>query len=240
MQNEQNAAYLHERLTQEFRKNIKNRIWTEQSKIPTENELCELYGVSRITVRQALSILEKEGFIERIQGKGTFVSQPKIVQPLGRFYTVSEQIESLGLTPSSKMYELRLLDASPEMIEQFQLPEPGQIYFGIRLRLADEKPMLLEHFYLPAYLFPKLTAQEIEKHGLYKTMLHKYGIEPEFAEETIESILLNETEAGFLQWEPMKPGIRLERLTYAKGVLIEDSKAVIRGDRYKCRIELVK
>jgi len=240
MPSDHNAAYLHEKLTQEFRRNIINRVWAEQSKIPTEHELCEIYGVSRVTVRQALSILEKEGYIERLQGKGTFVSPLRIVQPLGRFYSLGDQVENLGMIPSSRMYELRLIDASPDMADQFQLPEQGQVYFGIRLRLANDMPIALEHFYLPAYMFPKLTAQEIEDNGLYKTMLNKYGVEPDMASETFESILLNKTEAEFLEWENKKPGIRLERLTYSKGVMIEDSKAIIRGDRYKCRIELVK
>ncbi|MCL1896868.1 MAG: GntR family transcriptional regulator [Clostridiales bacterium] len=236
----QKTTYLHEELTKEFRQNIENEVWTAHSKIPTEHELCGMHGVSRITVRQALGTLEREGYIERRQGKGTFVSQPKIEQPLGRFYTFTDQIERLGIVPSSRMYELRLLDASPEMTELFHLPEPRQLYFGIRLRLADGMPVALEHFYLPAYLFPGLTAHEIEENGLYSTMLKKYGVEPDRAEETFEAILLNNTEAELLQWENKKPGIRLERFTYSKDVLIEDSKAVIRGDRYKCRIQLVK
>ncbi|HWQ79884.1 MAG TPA: GntR family transcriptional regulator [Anaerovoracaceae bacterium] len=218
--------------------NIEKLVWAPGNKIPTEQELCEQYNVSRITVRRALKALEDKSHIVRIPGKGTFVCEPKIEQPLGNFYSFSEQIERMNMIPSSRMYELRLIEAPPETAKLFGLDADNRVYFGIRLRLANNEPIAIEYFYLPAYLFPDLTAKEIEEYGLYNLMRTKYRVIPDEAEETFESILINNTEALLLNCEPDMPALRLERHTKANGVYVEDSKSVIRGDRYKYRVKL--
>ena len=233
--------FLHIQLYTSFLENIEKGIWAPGKKIPTEQELCDEHNVSRITVRQALKALEDKSYITRIQGKGTFVCEPKIEQPLGNFYSFSEQIERMNLIPSSRMYELRLVDAPPEVAELFELEKhdpKNEVYFGIRLRLANDEPIAIEYFYLPAYLFPGLTIKDIEENGLYGVMNEKFKIIPDEAEETFESILINDTDAILLNWESNMPALRLERHTKAGGVYIEDSRAIIRGDRYKVRVKL--
>ena len=232
------SNFLHNKLYVSFLENIEKAVWVPGNKIPTEQELCEQYNVSRITVRRALKALEDKSYIVRIAGKGTFVCEPKIEQPLGNFYSFSEQIERMNMIPSSRMYELRLVEAPPEVAELFELDDDIRVYSGIRLRLANNEPLAIEYFYLPAYLFPDLTAKEIEEYGLYNIMRTKYHVIPDEAEETFESILINDTEAILLNWESNMPALRLERYTKANGVYIEDSKAVIRGDRYKYKVKL--
>lgn len=101
--------------------NIKNKVWALDSKIPTERELCEIYKVSRITVRQALKELESEGYLYRKQGKGTFVKGQTFVQRLSSFYSFSEEIKKTGAVPSTRIISYGFIGAKDEIAEKLSV-----------------------------------------------------------------------------------------------------------------------
>ncbi|MEI6157590.1 MAG: GntR family transcriptional regulator, partial [Atribacterota bacterium] len=91
-------------------------------KIPPESELCSTYAVSRITIRQAMSSLVQEGFLYRKQGKGTFVTVPKLGRRLPRLYSFSEDMRDLGLEPGSQIIESELIDGDDDISTLLSLP----------------------------------------------------------------------------------------------------------------------
>ena len=91
---------LYYQLKEEMKEKIKAGEWPAEFKIPPERELCSIYGVSRITVRQALEDIKREGYIYSKQGRGTFVTRPKIELDLEKFYSFSEDMQGhIGSSP---------------------------------------------------------------------------------------------------------------------------------------------
>lgn len=235
---EKSHVSLYYQVKQIIIKNIKNGEWPVNSKIPTELELCKMFGVSRITVRQALAQLEKEGFLYRKQGKGTFVTTPKLEQRLSRFYSFSEEIKKMGLEPSTIVIDFSLIQANEDISSRLNI-KPESLVFAIkRLRLADNEPFAIEISYIPHDIASGITRKEIEENGLYATLRDNYGIVPKQAVESFEAVLMGNEEAKYLKAGSKAPALRLERSTYANSKLVEYCVSIIRGDKYKYKITL--
>lgn len=237
MLNEKAPIALYYQLKEILVEKIKSNEWEIDSKIPTERELCDLYKVSRITVRQALEELENEGFLYRKQGKGTFVTAPKIEQRLSNFYSFSEEIRNMGYTPDTKIIDFKII-ASDEVIAKHFNKNGANLYCIKRLRLANNEPFAIETSYIPCDICPGLTAAEIAAKGLYNTMKTKYDLIPNEAIETFEAVIINPGDASHLNVNKNSPGLLLERTTYANQRIVEFCHGIIRGDRYKYRVTL--
>ncbi|MCI1981734.1 MAG: GntR family transcriptional regulator [Oscillospiraceae bacterium] len=219
--------------------NIKSGKWPVNTKIPTEVQLCDMYHVSRITVRQALNDLKQDGFLYRKQGKGTFVREPKLEQNLSRFYSFSTEIKKMGYTPSTRILNFEVTDASPEVLQKLKLKPGSKVYAITRLRLADSEPVVLEISYLPYSISNNLKEQDVKNFGLYSTLIKTIGCHPNKAEESFEAVLMNQEEAKYLHAKPKDAALRLERCTYADSKLVEYCISIIKGDKYTYKITLM-
>lgn len=123
------------------------------SVVPTERELAAELGTSRTTVRQALGELVVEGRLERRQGSGTYVAEPKITWHL-YLASFTEQVEASGFTPSAQVLATQRIAASNDLSEKLELPVRAPVYRVERLRLADNWPIAVETSWLPAEHFP--------------------------------------------------------------------------------------
>lgn len=217
---------------------IKNNTWAVDSKIPTERQLCDMYKVSRITVRKALEEMEREGYLYRKQGKGTFVTAPRIEQRLSKFYSFSEEIKKMGYAPSAQILDFSVISADESLAEHLKIEKGSMLYSIKRLRLANNDPFALETSYIPYDLCPDLKADEISLKGLYNSIRSKYGIIPDEATETFEAILISKEDALHFHLKKNSPGLYLERITTADGRIVEYCNSIIRGDRYKYKVVL--
>lgn len=238
MLNEKAPVALYNQLKEKFIEKIKQCEWSVNTKIPTERQLCDIYKVSRITVRQALAALEREGYLYRKQGKGTFVTIPKIEQRLSRFYSFSEEIEKLGHRYRSKVLGFDKIKCSEEIASFMGITPETEVYRIKRLRLADDEPFALETSYIPYYICPGLTSDYVAAYGLYNSLKLKGNTVPNEAEETFEAVIIGGDAAVSLGVGKNSPGIHLERLTFADGVVVEFCDSIIRGDRYKYKVIL--
>jgi GntR family transcriptional regulator len=212
--------------------------WPVGHRLPTESELCNQYGVSRITVRRALAELEREGLIKRRQGVGTFISVPKIEQQLTSFYSLTEEFRKRGLNPRSAVEKLVIVVPSPTISRALELPEKEKVYYLKRLRFADEVLMAIEETYLPAKLFPGLTKEMLDTTALYDVMRNTYGIVAASAKETFGAVAVNEQEAVLFGLPPGHPALDLERYTYAGDQCVEYTRGVVRGDKFRFEVRL--
>lgn len=235
---EKTGTPLYSQLKRLFTAKIKNNEWAVNVKIPTERELCNIYNVSRITVRQALDELEKEGYLYRRQGKGTFVTAPKLVQRLSKFYSFSEDIKNMGYCPSTKILDFCVLNSGSKISGYLGVDEGCEVYSIKRLRLADNEPFAIETSYIPVAICPGMTAQTIASAGLYNTLINKYNIIPDEAEETFEAVLIKGDNALHLNTSKNSAAIHLERITRASDTIVEYCDCLIRGDRYKYKVLL--
>jgi GntR family transcriptional regulator len=218
---------------------IKTGEWAVDSKIPTELELSEYYGISRATVRQALKELVAEGSLYRKQGKGTFVLPHKIEQRLNSFYSFSNEIRKLGYSPSTTILSFDLIEADSAIEAKLRLDGDLKVFRIHRLRLADEEPFAAETSYVPRRLYPGLTREAVGAQGLYTTMRSLAGYDLESATETFEAALLDAPQAKLLNVKRPAAGLYLERLTYHSAAEVaEYCSTFIRGDRYRYSILL--
>lgn len=202
--------------------------------LPSERELCVRFHVSRMTVRQALLDLAREGLIYSRAGKGTFAGEPKIDQQLKTLSGFSQDMRSRGSVPSSRVLEAKTERANAHIARTLKLTPGAKVVVLARVRLADGVPLAIETAYLPYTLFPTLLRHNFARESLYAVLEREYGYRLTRAEQTIEAALARPREAALLQLTLPAPVLVMERVTYTdQGVLIEYVHSIYRGDRYK-------
>ncbi len=209
------------------------------SQVETEQELMARYGVSRATVRQALSGLVAEGLLEIRRGRGTFVHGAALEHRLGGFYTFSREIERHGMRPGTRVRSVGVAPATDEVADGLGLAPATPVVALSRIRLADEQPIVSETSYLPAARFKGLEAVDFSAVSLYDTLTSTFGVRPVRARETFVPVLLGDDEATILGGDAGDPVLSVERTTYdADGAIIEFCQSVLRADRYRYSVEL--
>jgi GntR family transcriptional regulator len=202
--------------------------------LPSERELCARFRVSRMTVRQALLDLAREGLIYSRAGKGTFAGEPKIDQQLRTLSGFSQDMRSRGSVPSSRVLEAKTERADAHIARTLKLAPGAKVIVLTRVRLSDGIPLAIETAHLPYALCPNLLRHDFARESLYAVLEREYGYRLTRAEQTIEAALARPREAALLQITLPAPVLVMERLTYTdQGVLIEHVHSIYRGDRYK-------
>ncbi len=206
------------------------------TRLPSERELSDQFHVSRMTARQALLELARDGVIYTRVGKGTFVAEPKIDQQLRRLTGFTQDMQSRGVRPKSRVLEAAVLPASPEQAAALRMMPNGEVIKLARLRLSEDMPLALETAYLPLVLCPNLLLHDFATESLYNVLESEYGLKLVSAEQTIEASLANAHEAETLEMALPAAVLRIERLTCtADGTPVEYVRSAYRGDRYKFR-----
>lgn len=210
------------------------------SPVPTERSLAVEFGTSRTTVRQALSELVVEGRLERVQGRGTFVSAPKVAQHL-ELTSYTQDMRAQGLEPDSRLISLDEVRADAELAARLDIAVTARVLHLVRLRLVDGEPMAIEQTYLAAARFPRLR-RHLERLGsLYAALESGYGVRLGRAEETIETGLASPQEAALLGIEVGLAMLLLSRHSFdLQGRAVEWGRSVYRGDRYKLVAHLTR
>lgn len=214
-------------------KRIENEELPEHTKLFTERELCETLKVSRATVRQAISILERDGYIYRIQGSGTFVAPKKIEQNLENFYSFADEIKKVGMKPSSRVISLELVTLPGHLASKLGYPEAEKFYRLTRVRLANDEPIVYEETYLPPERFLRLDETRIEREGLYNFLREVYGAKLDYAVETFSVCSIDENIGKYIGESTGAPAMRLERTTYENERVVEYTESIAKGNKFK-------
>lgn len=235
-----NAAPLYSQLIDIIIEKIENGEYKGNDKVNSERELCQKYDISRSTVRQAIQELTREGYLYSVQGKGTFISPEKFKQNLLNFYSFTEEMKKQGKTPKSKVLDFEIINSDEILSEKMKINKGEKLLKFTRLRLADDIPMMLETTYLSFLKFPYITKEQLEKNALYDILNDIYNIKLTSAEEIFQAVLTNENEAEILNYDYLKPSMMIERITYSKEEIVEYTKSIARGDRFKYSVLLEK
>ena len=231
----QGKAPLYDLIEQNLRQLILSGQLNTGESVPSEWELAGLYGVSRLTVRNALDNLTRQGWLVKRHGVGTFVAHPTITEIAPSKLSFSEQMHAIGRKPTSRLISLRLIPAEAEIGKQLKL-EPGEpVVEIVRVRLADGEPILLETSYLSQKRFPGLEkATELTSSSLYEWLAAHYQTSVAVMDQTLEPVLLSEIQAQYLETQPGTPAMFSKVLAYTSaGEPIEYAWSVTRGDQ--CR-----
>lgn len=212
--------------------------WSPGEPIPSEMELCKYYGVSRITVRNAMQCLQQDGLIVKRQGKDTIVNPAQFYQRRGAMYTFRDELNKLGVKTSSAIINFKEVPSEDAVASTLKI-EPGAPVLELqRIRYAGGSEFALEYTYMPHTLTTWLTIESIKKIGLYASLQSQCGIVPESAKELLSAVNLSNDQAYYLKVEKGKAALFLQRMTSFRTQIVEYSKFYIRGDRYKFTIHL--
>ncbi len=221
---------------------IENGSLKEGDAIPSEAEFCEYLGISRATVRQAITELVSEGYLYRKRAKGTYVSAPKISAGFfSRLESFHTEMEEKGMKPSTKVISISKMEASGDICGRLGLAEHTPVIYLERLRCADGQPVVYVETYLPYHGMELLLEQDFENQSLYQLMEDLFGRRVVRATRKIEAVIATPKEAALLQM-PDKGAICLVRTTAytAGGLPVEYSNARYRGDRNEFMVELIR
>ena len=213
--------------------------YRSNQRLPSERELSTRFKVSRMTVRQALLELARDGTIYTRVGKGTFVADHKIDQQLRALTGFSQDVRARGGKPASRVLEARVVPAMPDVAAALRVAPEAEVILLSRLRLSDGIPLAVETAYLPFARFPKLLHHNFARESLYDVLETEYKLTLTQAEQSIEAALASAREIELLRLTPPAAVLRMQRLTLtADSVPVEYVHSVYRGDRYKFRSTL--
>jgi len=227
---------------------LKNIVLTEMQKgtylqgdmIPTEKELSEHFGLSRTTVRQAITELVQEGKLYRIKSKGTFVAKPKIKQDfIKRLETYNEQIRRLGMTPSTSLLDMEVITVPEDVAEVLKLKAGDKCILIVRKRFADKEPNVVVRTYLPYDRCSFVMQHDLEKESLYEILSQREQTRVYHINRVMEALLSNEEDAHLLKINVGQPIHFFTSTGFnPAGEPVEYSLARYRGDRNRFEVDL--
>jgi GntR family transcriptional regulator len=205
--------------------------------LPSENELCSLYSVTRATVRHALDLLEREGLVFRRKGKGTFLRR-RVQLDLARLCSTTKDMQARGWVPATRLLSAREVSPAAHVKRQLRVSDPALVWEIHRLRLADGEPISLQWSFISCQRAPGLDRHDMEG-SLYDTLRSAYGIELRTAEQVIRTRIATDEEAHLLEIPPAAPVFVIDRTSHDQsGAPVEYLHALWRGDRYDLHIRL--
>lgn len=199
---------------------------------PTDHELMEAYEVSRHTVRDAVRRLQDDGVLTRERGRGSFVREPLLQQPVGPLYSLFRSIEDQGFEQRSRVL-LSAETADETAAEHLDLDPSTPLVHLRRLRSADDLAIAVDDLWLPAELGRPLLDADLEHTAVYIELERLTGVGPVAGWERIHPGLPDADEQAALGVGPTQPVFVVERrTTAADGTPVEWRRTVVRGDRY--------
>lgn len=222
-----------------LRDKILDGSYPPHSRMPSESELVRLFGVSRITVRQALGDLQKEGLIFKIPGKGTFVSKPKAFQNVSTLMGLAESMKQMGYEVINQVRSLVFVEADALVAEKLRLPKGTPVCEIRRVRLINREPVSLEVTYVPEAVGRRLEKSDLVSRDIFLILENDCDISLGHADLSIDAVLANEDLTRELGVEEGSPIMRIERLTHdADGRPVDFEHLYYRGDAFQYRLRI--
>ncbi len=211
---------------------------SKDEQMPTEDTICSQFNVSRITVRQALNGLAQDGYIYKIQGKGSFVTSKRADMQLDHLIGFSDEMRSQGMEPSTKLLDISVITPGDKVAQSLHIEKTQKIYIITRLRCAEGIPMAIERVHMPFYRFAGLENKDLTQ-SLYKLLDSNYGCEPSKAVQSIQAGSASGKDSVLLEIKPGLPVLIITRTTYGvDGVPFEYVESTYRGDKYVFNVTL--
>jgi GntR family transcriptional regulator len=206
--------------------------------LPSENELATLQGITRATVRRALDVLEREGSLYRLKGKGSFAAVRRVEHDLTQLVSTTEDMRQRGWALTTQVISLEQIAAPLHVAHALELPEGAPCYKLCRVRLVDGKPISLQTPHLPVGLCPRLAENDLSQ-SLYRLLETHYGLRLWSGRQILRARCSLPHEEVLLGLSHCTPVMYMERVTYtATGKAVEYLEAVWRGDRYDFMVSL--
>lgn len=236
METTDNRSPLYYRLYKEIKKNIVDGTYKKGDKIPSERELCDIYNLSRMTVRLAIDELVKQGFLIKVQGKGTFILSQSINQNLNKVYSFSHEMKKQGRISKTTIVKQELIEPDLNILYNLGLEDGSKVVFVERLRYEKDNVLMLERTYFPYPEYKFLLNCDLSQ-GLYKTLNGEFGISVNRAIETFKACQLSPYAREMLETAETF-GLKVKRTSYHDEKIVCYSIIVAKGDSVEFTVQL--
>lgn len=216
---------------------IKNGTYSENSALPAERVLCEMYHVSRSTLRHALDELSRDGYIVKVHGNGNFVKAKMFEQKLTKFHSFAGSLKAQHILIKNQILDYELIDTDKYLdsidLSRQKSPPNTKWHKLVRLRSAETYPLMIETSYLPQSRFMTIDIDILRDGSLYSYLETYYNMDITDASEVLSPLLPNNKERMLLQIPPHIPCMLCERFCHERESLIVIHRTVVRGDKFK-------
>lgn len=230
---------LYSQLKEILRTRILDGTYPPLSRMPSEAELGKAFDVSRITVRQALGDLQKEGLIFKIHGKGTFVAKPKAFQNVSTLQGLGESMTQRGYEVINRLRSFKTVPANTQVAARLQLAEGENVVQIKRARLVNRELVSLEITWLPEHVGKRLEKADLVSRDIFLILENDCALPLGHADLAIDAILADAELARALEVQEGSPVMRIERLTHtADGAPLDYEHLYYRGDAFQYRLRI--
>jgi GntR family transcriptional regulator len=233
----------YKQIKQQIEARIMNGTWKEGQRLPSQRDLCTEFGVSRITVRQAIGQAIHEGLLEALPGKGTFVKKKRASRGFVRNVTFSEMIQEMGKEPGTKILDCKAVVQTLANFKIFEILDANKLLNLVVLGLADQEPFVLYSSFfeydLGSEIFEKAKARMTKGLPFSTFDLYQdyFGNPPHEARQTYESVWADQKTSKILKIPLKAPLIRIKTIFYLFNERpSEYREAKYRGDRFVLRV----
>ena len=235
---QQSPLPLYVQIRDSLRRQILDGSYSVHERLPSENEMMNTFGVSRITIRQALRDLHNEGLVFSAQGKGTFVSKPKAVQNVQRLEGFGEAMAAQGYEASARVLSIQQMKAPKAVVAALDL-QPGEDVVEVkRVRYLNRSPVCIDHSYFPMDIGRKMFTLDLSG-DIFPLLENFFGIPLGGADIGLDATLADEEAQQYLNLKTGEAILRVERLTHDQnGRPIDFEYLCYRGDSYKYQFRI--
>lgn len=223
-----------------MKKKIEDKEWSLGFRIPIEQELCNVFEVSRVTVRSAISELVRQGYLIRQQGRGTFVSKKVISDKLTMFTTFGELMLEEGIDFSTDMLAQTIMMPVDDLADKLNVSGDKHIIYIKKLRKVDNKPILIQETYIPFHICPPLLEEDVRKNSLFELLERKHGIHLTGVRNYFDVKYLNADEGMLLDLSENSPALVLTQHFFSGKTQIMYMRSIKRPNSFVFLIEFEK
>lgn len=223
---------------QALRALIADGTWSDGTQLPNEGKLSEMLGVSRITIRHALRVIEESGLLRREHGRGTFVRTSTVTAGVRGLTSFTQEMADRGLVVGSRLLEMVELPAAPEVASALEIAEGEMVVMVRRLRAGNDQPIGIQTAFLPCARVPGFLDIGLAVPSLYELLRNRFGISAEAALEIYRVGIVSPADAALLEVEAGSPAFVVQRITSDARGPFEYTVSIMRGDRYEIRSRL--
>ncbi|PKL51676.1 MAG: hypothetical protein CVV37_05260 [Nitrospira bacterium HGW-Nitrospira-1] len=216
---------------------IESGEWSVGSQIPTEEELCKIYEVSKATVKLAVLELARQGYLKRQQGKGTFVCKRVISEGLTMHTSFKELMLDAGLDFSTQVLARTVMMPTDDLDVKLNITADTHVFYIKRLRSINGEPVLLQEAYIPCQACPTLLDEDVANNSLFDLLEKKHSIKITKIKDYIELAYLTDDDARLLGLSGGSPALVMEQQFYSGEFQVMYIRSIKRSDRFRFFIE---
>lgn len=216
---------------------IESGEWSVGSQIPTEDDLCKIYEVSKATVKLAVLELARQGYLRRQQGKGTFVCKRVIPEGLTMHTSFKELMLDAGMDFSTEVLVKTVMMPTDDLDAKLNISVDTHVIYIKRRRSIKGEPVLLQEAYIPYHICPSLLEEDVAQDSLFDILEKKYKLTITKVKDYIEIAYLTDEEGRLLGLSGGSPALVMEQQLYSGESLIMFIRSIKRSDRFRFFIE---